>query len=478
MKRLWKVTLGMNGEYETEAFAKNILTIDFDISSDVSYATDRDAFVAMMQEKFPDRKPRTHQNFATQLTQFILEMEEGGLVVCPIKGNRTISIARIVGGYEPSPETGRPTRPVEWVATDVPRETFGQDLLRSFGAVIAVCEVSRNNALSRVEAVLATGEDPGRFAHEHLEPEARRYFLKVNGKLHCPDGVCRPASSSDWEGGEVLVPASGPIFAVEGSRPEAREIQDGDELWIWTHEDDQFGRGWGLTAKATAGSQRQQGEFTAVTVENVERLDRPFGFRDLGDGPTGSRLLDHASAHRHHQAYLIDDEDYAEFVELVEEKSRELSEEVRLSYAEGWEKEVLTHKDDLLAGLQDRKTSTQKARLGQAQFRDALMKRYKGRCVISKCAIPEALEAAHVMPHTGDPKWDHPDNGMLLRRDLHALFDAMLWSIDPKSNRMRLAERLKTTSYRKLDGREIGHQVSLALLEVHFRQFKKGGIDD
>lgn len=303
----------------------------------------------------------------------------------------------------------------------------------------------------------------------------RRYFLKVNGELHCPSGICRPSASSDWEGGEVLIPESGPIYAVEGSRPSAPDIQQGDELWIWTHEDDQFGRGWGLTAKATAGSQRKRAGFIAITLQNVERLPRPFGLRDLGDGETGSRLLNHARAHRHHQAYLIEDDDYADFRMVVDAKSYELPEEVRQSYAEGWEREVLTHKDDLLAGLQDRKTSTGKARPGQAKFRDALMKRYKGRCVISRCAIPEALEAAHVMPHNRDPKWDHPDNGMLLRRDLHSLFDALLWSIDPKSNRMRVAERLKATTYGKLDGREIDHQVAPALLEVHFRQFKKGG---
>jgi hypothetical protein len=133
-------------------------------------------------------------------------------------------------------------------------------------------------------------------AHEILDQlfegrTTRRYFLKVNGELHCPKSICRPAASSDWDGGEVLIPDSGPIYAVEGSRPNAPEIQQGDELWIWTHEDDEFGRGWGLTAKATAGPQRKQDDFIAITLRDVERLPRPFGLRDLSDGETGSRLL-------------------------------------------------------------------------------------------------------------------------------------------------------------------------------------------
>lgn len=473
MTRVWKVALGRESQWEEDALSANVLTINFNISSDVSHIRDRDGFLAMFQEMFPDREPGAHQSFATQLVQFTLEMKQGDLVVSPIKTNRTIAVGRVVSHYEPKPGTGQPTRRVEWLATGIPRDDFPDDLLASFNTPNTVSEVRAEEALARLLAIVETGGDIEGLDVEAKGHEKRRYFLKVNGELHCPDGICRPASSSDWEGREVLIPSSGPIFAVEGSRPEAPVIQDGDELWIWTHEDDQFGRGWGLTAKASAGLQRQQGEFIAVTIENVQRLERPFGFRDLGDGPTGSRLLDHARAHRHHQVYLIDDDDYVEFTALYEKKSRELPEEVRHSYAEGWEKEVLTHKDDLLEGLRIRRTTTQKPRSGQGRFRDALIARHKGRCTVSKCAVPEALEAAHVMPHTGDPKWDHPDNGMLLRRDLHAMFDAMLWSIDPKSNRLRVAERLKTTSYGKLDGREIDHSVAPALLKVHFRQFEK-----
>lgn len=306
-----------------------------------------------------------------------------------------------------------------------------------------------------------------------------RYLLKVNGELHCPNNICRPNLAAEWDGGEVLTPLDGPALARKGPRQKAEKIAEGDEVWIWTHEDDKFGRGWGLTAKAIAGAQVKKDDGLAITLHKVERLPRPFGLRNLPPssdiGSTGSRLLDHIRDDRWFNAYLIEDDDYSDFIAVVEKMSAELPHETRISRSEGWEREILNHKDDLLKGLHDRKTTVQKARPGQAQFRDALMERYKGRCVISKCAIPEALEAAHVMPHTGDPKWDHPDNGMMLRRDLHALFDAMLWSIDPTNNRVQVAENLKTTSYRKLDGRAVDARVAPELLEVHFRQFKKGG---
>jgi hypothetical protein len=59
----------------------------------------------------------------------------------------------------------------------------------------------------------------------------------------------------------------------------------------------------------------------------------------------------------------------------------------------------------------------------QAAFREAVFRRFDGRCAISGCDIPEALEAAHISGRD----WRQGDNaaadGILLRRDLHALYD-------------------------------------------------------
>ncbi len=52
-------------------------------------------------------------------------------------------------------------RPVRRLKPDVPRDLFRQDLLYSFGAFMTVCEISRNDALRRVEAILKAGKDPG-----------------------------------------------------------------------------------------------------------------------------------------------------------------------------------------------------------------------------------------------------------------------------------------------------------------------------
>ena len=303
-----------------------------------------------------------------------------------------------------------------------------------------------------------------------------RYFFKVNGETRCPGGICRPDQASQWEGGEILLSAAGPTYPRPGRSEPAPPIKPGDELWVWTHEGKEYGNGRGLTAKATAGPCRMVGDQMAVKMVDVELLPRPFGFRDVltdkDRKTTGSRLLDYTHSYTLLGCYLIEDDDYDEFRRVVEGRSAPLPDAVRFAYATGWEREILTHKQSLLDGLQNRRLATQKPRDGQQAFRAELIRRYNGQCVLTRCAVPEALEAAHIMPHTGDALWDSPDNGLLLRRDLHSLFDAMLWSINPKDSTVHVAERLKPTLYGKLHGRTVMHHAAPELLNVHFLQFR------
>jgi predicted restriction endonuclease len=79
---------------------------------------------------------------------------------------------------------------------------------------------------------------------------------------------------------------------------------------------------------------------------------------------------------------------------------------------------------------------------------------YGRRCALSDCDAVEALEAAHVVPYLG-PQTDVAENGILLRADLHTLFDRQLLDIDPLSLRVILAPALKATVYASLEGRAL-----------------------
>ena len=75
---------------------------------------------------------------------------------------------------------------------------------------------------------------------------------------------------------------------------------------------------------------------------------------------------------------------------------------------------------------------TIKVRRGQQAFRETLRKHYGDLCMISNCKILAILEAAHIAPYRGI-KDNHVSNGLLLRADIHTLFDLNLIGIEPQS---------------------------------------------
>ncbi|MBC3384944.1 HNH endonuclease [Pseudomonas sp. SWRI179] len=89
---------------------------------------------------------------------------------------------------------------------------------------------------------------------------------------------------------------------------------------------------------------------------------------------------------------------------------------------------------------------------GQA-FRSALIRAYHSRCAISGCAVLEILEAAHIKPYRG-PESNYVNNGLLLRADIHTLFDkGLLWITN--SRQVATSLRLVGSDYEALKGRSI-----------------------
>lgn len=90
-------------------------------------------------------------------------------------------------------------------------------------------------------------------------------------------------------------------------------------------------------------------------------------------------------------------------------------------------------------------------REGQPAFRRSLLNAYNSRCAISGCAVEALLEAAHIVPYRG-VHTNLVTNGLLLRADLHKLFDLHLLGIDPVSREVQLADELKQSEYAKFHG--------------------------
>jgi hypothetical protein len=94
-----------------------------------------------------------------------------------------------------------------------------------------------------------------------------------------------------------------------------------------------------------------------------------------------------------------------------------------------------------------------RTRRGQAQFRRALIEAYDGKCAFSGCDVLDVLESAHVVPHAQGGSYA-VSNGLLLRADLHTLFDLQLICID-ENRKIRIADSLYGTMYQEFDGKVV-----------------------
>lgn len=85
-------------------------------------------------------------------------------------------------------------------------------------------------------------------------------------------------------------------------------------------------------------------------------------------------------------------------------------------------------------------------RPGQRKFSAMIRQNYAGTCAVTGCQTPAALEAAHIRVYDGRDN-NSPDNGILLRTDIHALFDALLITLAEDGRGLEIGAELVDPTY-------------------------------
>lgn len=89
-------------------------------------------------------------------------------------------------------------------------------------------------------------------------------------------------------------------------------------------------------------------------------------------------------------------------------------------------------------------------RRGQRAFRRKLLRAYKKSCAVTGCKVESILEAAHISPYRGSHTND-VSNGLLLRADIHTLFDlGLLWIAEDFT--VQVAKAARYAPYDQLHG--------------------------
>lgn len=110
---------------------------------------------------------------------------------------------------------------------------------------------------------------------------------------------------------------------------------------------------------------------------------------------------------------------------------RMLGVRVEIDFSEPWHRQGPLFGDPRLAPQ----------RLGQQAFQAVVLSAYERKCAITGSKIRPVLQAAHIRPVTSGGE-HRLDNGLLLRSDVHTLFDRGYLGVDPRY-RLHVSPRLR-----------------------------------
>jgi hypothetical protein len=205
---------------ELEALDTGVLAIGYDLRHDLSNVGSKAELKELLRQTHRDKADGTISSWAGQIWVFMENVQERDLIVMPRRGQQTVAIGKMAGGYQFRPDVPHlfHDRAVTWVNREVPRDALDPDLRKSMDAPGTIHRPSAGNAEQRLRAVAETGQDPGtggassddtrwgpfiawarRFYEwdQYYERE-RRYKLQVGERLAAVKQAVREGSP-DWE---------------------------------------------------------------------------------------------------------------------------------------------------------------------------------------------------------------------------------------------------------------------------------------
>lgn len=158
---LWLVRAGRHGEYEKKFLAESRVYLTWGkLAHDLSKVQSKDDLRALLEETYPTASKGRITNNLGQIWAFSKSIKSGDWVILPSKLKPAIHVAEVVSNYQFDSIAEDPFYhflSVRWIAEDIPRSNFDQDILYSLGAFMTICSIRRNDAEQRVKKMAAAG---------------------------------------------------------------------------------------------------------------------------------------------------------------------------------------------------------------------------------------------------------------------------------------------------------------------------------
>lgn len=153
--KLWIVRAGRRGEQEQASLNHNVTAIGWNELPDIKSFKTKKELSESYRKYYPDTPENKIGFQAGQVWRFANEIAVGDLVALPSKFQPVIHFGEVIGGYKYSKtENLHHSIPINWLKA-VPRSSFDQDLLYSFGSLLTVSQVIRDEAVERVRAIIS-----------------------------------------------------------------------------------------------------------------------------------------------------------------------------------------------------------------------------------------------------------------------------------------------------------------------------------
>lgn len=163
----WVIRAGKYGEREAWAEEHSVSGGGFHEVPDLTSVRERDELDRIVREYISPAKEGAIPGYVGQLWALRSRIEPGDLMALPLKQSREVLLGRVTSGYryvadEPDAHR-RHLVGVDWQRR-VPKSAIKQDLLYTLGSSLSIFAPHRRSAADRLEALLATGVDPGAVA--------------------------------------------------------------------------------------------------------------------------------------------------------------------------------------------------------------------------------------------------------------------------------------------------------------------------
>jgi AAA domain (dynein-related subfamily) len=154
--RVWCCRAGAEGQEEL-ALDQNVAVIGWSSLGPLSPELSLEEIKKKIEEVKHEHRTQSQAMQAGEIYRFIHEISEGDLVVLPRKNPASrVAVGRVAGKYEHRDDgpfatvNAQNTRPVDWLAKDLPYERFDSDLRAAFGQRASLSEITKPNAAQRI----------------------------------------------------------------------------------------------------------------------------------------------------------------------------------------------------------------------------------------------------------------------------------------------------------------------------------------